>query len=73
MSQKRKWADFFRCLEQKQKKQEKKTSLPKKIFKKENSFNIRMRKRVKEVKKNLYAQNDCYLFGSETASGSCDK
>lgn len=33
------------------KKQEKKTSLPKKIFKKENSFNIRMRKRVKEVEK----------------------
>lgn len=64
---------FFSLFRKKRNKQEKKTSLPKKIFKKENSFNIRMRKRVKEVEKNLYAQNDCYLFGSETASGSCDK
>lgn len=42
---------FFAVQNKNKKKQEKKTSLPKKIFKKENSFNIRMRKRVKEVEK----------------------
>lgn len=64
---------FFAVQKKKEINKRKKLVYQKKIFKKENSFNIRMRKRVKEVEKNLYAQNDCYLFGSETASGSCDK